>query len=63
MEMDRMPGEREPAARAIDVLIWLADHASDTWGVRQVARLVGISPASCSRIKSALASSISSPQW
>jgi DNA invertase Pin-like site-specific DNA recombinase len=32
-------------------------------GVRQVARLVGISPASCSRIKSALASSISSPQW
>ena len=31
-------------------------------GVRQVARLTGVSPASCSRIKSALASSISSPQ-
>jgi DNA invertase Pin-like site-specific DNA recombinase len=31
-------------------------------GVRKVARLTGISPASCSRIKSASASSMSSPQ-
>ena len=45
-----MPGEREPAARAIDVLIWLADHASDTWGVRQVAREMNTSPSTIYRI-------------
>src|ERR1700733_11374524 len=50
MEMDRMPGEREPAARAIDVLIWLADHARDTWGVRQVAREMNASPSTIYRI-------------
>src|SRR5487761_553923 len=50
MEMDTMPGEREPAARAIDVLIWLADHTSDTWGVRQVAREMNASPSTIYRI-------------
>lgn len=49
-----MPGEREPAARAIDVLIWLADHAGDgtgeTWGVRQVAREMDASPSTIYRI-------------
>ena len=48
--MDTMPGEREPAARAIDVLIWLADHARDTWGVRQVAREMNASPSTIYRI-------------
>ena len=49
-----MPGEREPAARAIDVLIWLADHAGDntgdSWGVRQVAREMNTSPSTIYRI-------------
>lgn len=45
-----MPGEREPAARAIDVLIWLADHTGDTWGVRQVAREMNTSPSTIYRI-------------
>ena len=45
-----MPGEREPAARAIDVLIWLADHTADTWGVRQVARELNTSPSTIYRI-------------
>ena len=49
-----MPGEREPAARAIDVLIWLADHAAshagDTWGVREVARAMNASPSTIYRI-------------
>jgi len=49
-----MPGEREPAARAIDVLIWLADHAGDntgdTWGVREVARAMNTSPSTIYRI-------------
>lgn len=45
-----MPGEREPAARAIDVLIWLADHTGDTWGVRQVAREMNASPSTIHRI-------------
>jgi DNA-binding IclR family transcriptional regulator len=48
--MDTMPGEREPAARAIDVLIWLADHTADTWGVRQVAREMNTSPSTIYRI-------------
>jgi IclR family acetate operon transcriptional repressor len=52
--METMPGEREPAARAIDVLIWLADHAvsstGDTWGVRQVAREMNTSPSTIYRI-------------
>src|ERR1700732_4843067 len=54
MGMDRMPGKREPAARAIDVLIWLADHAGDntgdSWGVRQVAREMNTSPSTIYRI-------------
>jgi DNA-binding IclR family transcriptional regulator len=45
-----MPGEREPAARAIDVLIWLADHTADTWGVREVAREMNASPSTIYRI-------------
>ena len=45
-----MPGEREPAARAVDVLIWLADHTADTWGVRQVAREMNTSPSTIHRI-------------
>ncbi len=49
-----MPGEREPVARAIDVLIWLADHidqsTGDTWGVRQVAREMNASPSTIYRI-------------
>jgi DNA-binding IclR family transcriptional regulator len=48
--MDTMPGEREPAARAIDVLIWLADHTADTWGVREVARAMNTSPSTIYRI-------------
>jgi DNA-binding IclR family transcriptional regulator len=48
--METMPGEREPAARAIDVLIWLADHTADTWGVRQVAREMSTSPSTIYRI-------------
>jgi DNA-binding IclR family transcriptional regulator len=48
--MDTMPGEREPAARAIDVLIWLADHTADTWGIREVARAVNTSPSTIYRI-------------
>jgi IclR family transcriptional regulator, acetate operon repressor len=48
--METMPGEREPAARAIDVLIWLADHTADTWGVRQVAREMNTSPSTIYRI-------------
>src|SRR6201996_6776104 len=48
--MDTMPGEREPAARAIDVLIWLADHAAETWGVREVARAMNASPSTIYRI-------------
>jgi IclR family acetate operon transcriptional repressor len=50
MEMDTLPGEREPAARAIDVLIWLADHTADTWGVREVARAMNTSPSTIYRI-------------
>ena len=45
-----MPGEREPAARAIDMLIWLADHTADPWGVRQVARELNTSPSTIYRI-------------
>lgn len=45
-----MPGEREPAARAIDVLLWLADHTADTWGVRQVAREMNASPSTIYRV-------------
>jgi IclR family transcriptional regulator, acetate operon repressor len=49
-----MPGEREPAARTVDVLIWLADHAGhnagDAWGVRQVAREMNTSPSTIHRI-------------
>ncbi len=48
--MDQMPGEREPAARAIDVLVWLADHTADTWGVREVARAMNTSPSTIYRI-------------
>src|ERR1700722_3826074 len=48
--METMPGEREPAARAIDVLIWLADHTADTWGVREVARAMNTSPSTIYRI-------------
>jgi DNA-binding IclR family transcriptional regulator len=48
--METMPGEREPAARAIDVLIWLANHTADTWGVRQVAREMNTSPSTIYRI-------------
>ncbi len=48
--METMAGEREPAARAIDVLIWLADHTADAWGVREVARAMGTSPSTIHRI-------------
>lgn len=45
-----MPGEREPVARAIDVLIWLADHPTDAWSVRQVAREMNAFPSTIHRI-------------
>ena len=45
-----MPGEREPVGRAIDVLIWLANHPTDTWSVRQVAREMDAFPSTIHRI-------------
>lgn len=41
---------REPVGRAIDVLIWLADHPGGPWSVRHVARELGTSPATIHRI-------------
>jgi DNA-binding IclR family transcriptional regulator len=38
-------GNRDPA-----VVIWLADHTADTWGVRQVAREMNTSPSTIHRI-------------
>lgn len=49
-EMRKMPGEREPVARAIDVLVWMADHPTDAWSVRQVAREMDAFPSTIHRI-------------
>ena len=43
-------GDREPVARAIDVLSWLADHPNPPWGIRQVARSLGMSPTTVHRV-------------
>jgi IclR family transcriptional regulator, acetate operon repressor len=41
---------RDPVARAIDVLTWIADHPAQSISVRQVARDIGTSPATVYRI-------------
>lgn len=45
-----MPGTREPVDRALDVLVWLSDHPSPSWGIRSVARSLGMSPATIHRV-------------
>jgi IclR family transcriptional regulator, acetate operon repressor len=42
--------QREPVARAIEVLSWMADHHGTPWGIRQVARDIGTSPSTVHRI-------------
>jgi IclR family transcriptional regulator, acetate operon repressor len=41
---------REPVARALDVLAWLADHRSDPLVVRQIARDLDTTPSTVHRI-------------
>ncbi|GAB2965604.1 IclR family transcriptional regulator [Amycolatopsis acidiphila] len=43
-------GEREPVARAIDVLSWLAANPKPPWSVRHVARGLRMSPTTVHRI-------------
>ena len=43
-------GAREPVDRALDVLVWLADHPGPSWSVRHVARELDTSPATIHRI-------------
>lgn len=43
-------GERDPVARSLDVLAWMAGNPAGPWGVRQAARDVGTSPTTVHRI-------------
>lgn len=45
-----MTGERDPIARSLDVLAWLAANPAGPWSVRQAARDVGTSPTTVHRI-------------
>jgi DNA-binding IclR family transcriptional regulator len=45
-----MAGEREPVARSLDVLAWMAAHPAGPWSVRQAARDIGTSPTTIHRI-------------
>lgn len=45
-----MTGERDPVARSLDVLAWLAANPAGPWSVRQAARDVGTSPTTVHRI-------------
>ena len=42
--------QRNPVARAIDVLGWIADHQGESWGVRQMARDLEVFPSTVHRI-------------
>jgi IclR family transcriptional regulator, acetate operon repressor len=44
-----MAGEREPVARALDILAWMAAHPAGPWSVRQAARDIGTSPTTIHR--------------
>jgi len=41
---------REPVSRALDVLVWIADHRSDPLVVRQIARDLDTTPSTVHRI-------------
>jgi DNA-binding IclR family transcriptional regulator len=45
-----MAVEREPVARSLDVLAWMAAHPAGPWSVRQAARDIGTSPTTIHRI-------------
>ena len=45
-----MTGQREPVARALEVLNWLADHPKTPWSIRRVARDLETSPTTVHRI-------------
>lgn len=45
-----MTVQREPVGRAIDVLVWMSEHAKTPWSVRQVARDLKTSPTTVHRI-------------
>jgi IclR family transcriptional regulator, acetate operon repressor len=42
--------ERDPMARALDMLAWIAAESRESWSVRGVARELGVSPATVHRI-------------
>lgn len=46
--------QREPVARALDVLTWIANHISAPLGVRQIARDIGTAPSTVHRILATL---------
>jgi DNA-binding IclR family transcriptional regulator len=54
MDDDRPAGrsvsERDPVARTLDVLAWLATDPAGPWSVRQAARDIGTSPTTVHRI-------------
>lgn len=49
-EMDMASVQREPVARALEVLAWIAEHPETPWSVRQVARDMNTSPTTVHRI-------------
>ncbi len=51
MKEEQTPSkQRNPVARAIDVLGWIADHQGESWGVRQMARDLDVFPSTVHRI-------------
>ena len=57
MKEESVSRQRNPVARAIDVLGWIADHQGESWGVRQMARDLEVYPSTVHRILQTFVSS------
>lgn len=55
--MTEEPKQRNPIARAIEVLGWFADHPSEPWKVRQIARDLDVFPSTVHRVLQSFLSS------
>lgn len=49
-----MTAERNPVAKALELVSWFADHADGNWGPRQIARELDTPPATTHRTLAAL---------
>lgn len=48
------PGARQPIAKATRLLAWMVDSSAEQWGVREIARGMGLSPTTTHRLLSSL---------